>query len=100
MLSCESEQLAHDFLALVIDRTQSLKNHRAKEIVGAFETLVVLPVLLDSSVVLTRAHKPCTSFRERTSHRNVNGKTVVVLPVRDRHVAWPATSGGAKNALL
>jgi hypothetical protein len=96
MLSCESEQLSHDFLTLVIDRTQGLKNHRAKEIVGAFETLIVLPVLLNCSVVLTRAHKPHTSLRKWL----VTGKTVVVLPVRNRHVARPSTIGGANNALI
>jgi len=73
VLSCESEQLTQDLLAFVVDRTQGLKDHRAKEKVSAFETLVVLPVLLDQSVVLAWAHEPLTTLRERACHCDIDG---------------------------
>jgi hypothetical protein len=100
MLRCKSEQLPQHLLTLIIDRSQRLEDHRTKVVVRAHETGIVLPVLLDRSVILTRAGKPHASLRQRARHCHVDRKTVVVLPVRDRHVARPAISGGAKNALL
>jgi hypothetical protein len=100
MLRCKRKQLTEHCLALVIDRTQSLEDHSAEEKTGTFEADVVLPVLLNCSVVLARVDKPQALLRERARHCDIDGKTVVVLPVWDRNVARPAASGGTKDALL
>ena len=80
VLGCEAEDLPKDLLALSVDRSHRLPDHRAELILCVNEAFVVLPVLLSRGVKLTGLKNAHARRGKNRRDRYVDGKTLPNTP--------------------